>query len=484
MSFRRTTALIMLVSLLFVFILPSSKANAVVSIDVYLETENSPVNIGDILTVRVLVGRMPHITEFSNIKIQYDTVSMSYMSYSSCTDLPDTFSVSCENVNDSGVVTLNGKDEVVQDYLNEHKDDEDEFEDISFSSDGPVAIATLKFRVKTTSFDTLTFSINDDMTFINSNYETVDGNPASNFIVPVTSDVSSDSSLALIKIDGTQLADFKPDSFDYAYLVSKDTTEVNIEFEPGNSLSSVAVSDTKLTFGNNTINIVVTAQDGITMSQYKIVVTRPNSLATENIGFIDNKGNMFSFVNLPEEIELPSDFSPSTIVINGTEVPCYRTEGVSQVLLYVIDKDGQTGFRLYYPTDNKVVPYDTDKTIIKKSMIFTIESVPERTKIPEGFTPVRFKCNSKVYDGFVNEAGEIIAYLESENGTTGFYLYDSDTQTFTEYHAKKEGVDKVYMFLFHVCLGVAIFESIAIVVIVYVIRRFRKERVNPRPRRV
>ena len=488
---RRFLAIAMTFTLIFLCFSPARKTKAVVDIAVYLSCDRESVNQGDILELKVIAERMPHITSFKDIDVSYDKVQLEYMSSIVSPDLPETFTVATKNDNNIGVVSIDGSDETVENYINEHKstsedgdDEEDEYEDISFDSDSPVILCTLKFRVKSATYEKASFIIASEVTFTNSNDETVNGYMNDYFTIPITSDVSGDATLDGIKINGTLLPSFKRDLFEYTYTVDKNTSVIEIECSPGNLYSEYEVSNTDLTFGENIIYIDVTAQDGYTSNQYKIVVNRPTEVTPGTASFIDCFGNPYSFVSIPENIMIPNGFRATTTTVNGYEVPCYVSEGVSQIIIYVMDSEGQSGLMVYNAKTNRLYPYDVKTTIIKKSTVYTVKKVPKDIKLPDDFIEVKFWIDGREYEAFANPSGEVICYLETESGTTGFYKYDFDSQTFGEYEIGKQKTDAIYKTLFGLCLGVAIFEAIAIIVIVYVIRRFRKERVNPRPRRV
>ena len=131
---RKTLAIIMAAIVLVSFLVPSRRVDAVVSIDVYLESTTPSVNLGDILEVRVMAGRMPNIMSFDKISLNYDQVSLIYMNAEASTDLPETFSVSVNNDDNTGLISIKGSDETVENYINEHNigDDgeEDDYEEV------------------------------------------------------------------------------------------------------------------------------------------------------------------------------------------------------------------------------------------------------------------------------------------------------------------------------------------------------------------
>lgn len=458
------------------------------TINLSIVSDTDSVNKGDILVVNLVADKMPNIVGFSNIAINYDDVSLTYETSTISNQLPDSFAVRIE-ANDDNTILVAGEDETVQDALKESMMSEDteeeiEKEDIAFNSNGEVVLCTLYFRVKAAAYDFVSFSIDEGAEFTNSSFEQIPvaANPAFNF--QVTSDVSTDARIVSLKVNGTALADFKPDSYIYALNVVKDVNYLDLEIEPGNIFSSITCSDLNLAFGDNLITIDVVAQDSVTSIQYKLVVNRQSSYLQEGANFMDKKGRIFSFVSAPADIVVPDGFFETTTYINNFEVPCYRSEGVRQVLIYVFDGEGNTGLFFYDPYDFTISKYDPETTIIRKSLVLNIVDVPKKVEIPESFIPAKFVYNGREYNGYVNPEGEVICYLQNESGKKMFYTYDYSSQTFIKYKAVDTRPEVMYKLLFNLCLGISIIEAMVIIFVVYFVRRFRKERINPRPRRV
>ena len=483
---RKTFTAILSVCLLFVALFPSINVRAIEAIRLRLYADTDTVNRGDVLAVKLATNRMPHIISFENIGIDYDENSVSFMSYTISGAVSEDFAIIVDD--NDGSLKVSGNDESAENFANEWKlkADEDlpEQDDISFFSEEAVELCTLYFRVKVGSYDTLTFVLDEEGSFLNSKFEKIDTAVDENCSYNVTSDISSEAHLLGIKINGTALADFEPDTLEYTYNVSSEVANLKIDTELRNNLATVSMSDTRLVFGDNTITIEVTAQDGETVLQYLIYSNRQASYTQEGACFTDHAGQLFYFVSAPDDLELPRDFKESTTIINDFEVPCYVCEGVEQILLYVFDADGNTGMYFYDARTNKTYKYDPNTTFINKSSIMKVREVPPTVDIPEGFTEAVFPIDGGNYKGYVDSNGRSIIYLENEAGDADFYKYDFTGRFFSRYEPVDNRPEKTYHFLFTVCLFIAIIEAVAIILIVYFVRRLRKERVNPRPRRV
>ena len=428
---------------------------------------------------------------FSNISINYDEVSLTYETSTISNQLPDSFAVRIDATDDNTILVA-GEDETVQDAIKqsmmsedvENTEEEIEKEDIAFNSNGEVVLCTLYFRVKAAAYDFVSFSFDENAVFINSSYEEIEGVSRQDYNFNITDDVSTDSRIVALKVNGNAVVDFQPDVCEYVLTVPKETSELDIEAELGNLNATIDIPDTSLAFGENTITIDVTAQDGISVTQYKLLVTRKSSFLQEGANFLDNRGRLFSFVSAPADVVIPDGFKETTTFINNFEVPCYRCEGVKQILIYLFDGESNTSLYFYDEIERNVIPYNSSTTIIRQSAILNVVDVPSDVAIPEDFIPAKFVYAGKEYQGYINPAGEVICYLSNDIGKEMFYSYDYSSQTFIKYKPVDKTPENMYKLLFNICLGIAIIESMAIIFIVYVVRRYRKERINPRPRRV
>ncbi len=489
---RKVIASFLTIVVMVVCFAPLYLVRAVESINISVSSDTAVVNKGGVLALNVVVDKMPNIMSFENINIDYDEISLSFEKATVSSELPESFAVSIDMV-EEGLISISGLDETVKDAVDadliENQDGSteklDENEDISFFSDSPVLICTLYFRVKAAAYEFASFSVQEGAIFTNTSYEEIEGVCNSEFRVDVTSDVSTDARIVALKVNGNALVDFKPDVYEYVLNVAKEVSTLEMDAELGNIFSTINYSSLDLAFGENVILIDVTAQDGVTTSQYKLVVTRQSSYLQEGANFVDNRGKLYSFVSAPSDVIIPEGFTETTAVINNFEVPCYKCEGVSQVLIYAFDGDaGETGLFFYDIYDRRVIAYNASTTIIRNSIVLNIVDVPKDVIIPEDFIPAKFIYNGKEYEGFINPEGEVICYMSNNAGKEMFYTYDYSSQTFIKYKPIDNSTENLYKLLFNVCLGIAIIESMAIIFIVYLIRRFRKERVNPRPRRV
>lgn len=90
---------------------------------------------------------------------------------------------------------------------------------------------------------------------------------------------SNDTSLINLKINSTNI-ELKKDIFEYDIEVESDVENIKIEAEPSNKNAKIEVQEQyTLSFGNNTITLTVTAEDG-TIQNYVIMVNRKEVIST------------------------------------------------------------------------------------------------------------------------------------------------------------------------------------------------------------
>lgn len=123
---------------------------------------------------------------------------------------------------------------------------------------------------------------------------------------PVETPKSTDSTLKSLAVEGYELyPEFNANTKEYNIKVGNDITSVNIVPTVNDSKASYKLEGTyeELVVGENTVNVVVTAEDGST-NRYIIKITREREalkLITLNISYKDSEGNL-KILNLNPEL--------------------------------------------------------------------------------------------------------------------------------------------------------------------------------------
>ena len=465
----------MMLTLLF---LPFKTAKADSVITVSATTQKTSIGQGDIVKIDVTADNMPQITSFGPIVLGFDKNVAEYISFTEGSELSNFVFTETQ---EDGLVTISAVDQYAQ------NSDNDEYDIAAFESDDPVLLFTVSFRILPNATGEFDAWLDDLGEFKNIASEGVELNKGSGVTIPISEAmISSDATLAFLKINGVQLTpDFNPNITSYTASVDRSVTDVQVTYVPSNLWAAVIVDGNEnLELGENEITVDVTAQDGTSWMHYSIHITRNESEVPIDAALVDGAGNTYTFVELPQEIALPEGFSQTTRVINGYSVPAYARDGVSSVLLYLFDGTNSPGLYFYNSQTKTVIKYDADNTIIRMSKILQITSLPDSVAIPDGFIPATFNTGTVVLSGYANEDSEFICYLTDEQGIGNFYLYNPEDGTFQLYKPADRRAGILFEYLFNVFLVISIIESVIIVIIVYLVRRIFVDKTNPRPKRV
>lgn len=253
-----------------------------------------------------------------------------------------------------------------------------------------------------------------------------------------TTKKSSDASLSSLVISGGTLApEFSSSTKDYTTTVDYSVSSLAVTAKPTSdkaTVASVSGNDT-LEVGENTVSIVVKAEDGTT-STYNIVVTRraendPENVAQqENIKTFEISGNEWKIVNeIPEDV-VPDGFEHSTTIIDGLEYNSL-TSTFSDIVLVYMESDSGSGIFVYDSKQDAAYEY----VRINSESHFIVVLMPEVDIIPDGYTESTLSIEGKgsinVYqDDVFLDTDFYFVYAVDDSGEYGWYLYDSAHGTY------------------------------------------------------
>lgn len=203
-------------------------------------------------------------------------------------------------------------------------------------------------------------------------------------------------------------------------------------------MTSVTGNDS-LEVGENTVSVVVTAEDGST-STYNIVVTRRAEDDPENADKQDNwkkfdiNGTEWTMVNdIPEDV-VPEGFEHSKTVIDGLEYNTLHGTFGDITLVYLQSESGN-GLFVYDAAQNAAYEY----VRINSESHFIVVLLPKVDDVPEGYNEVSLSIEGKgVATAYQTKAEKkddqtkdfYLVYAMNDNGESGWYTYDSVDGTY------------------------------------------------------
>ena len=253
---------------------------------------------------------------------------------------------------------------------------------------------------------------------------------------------SSNASLGSLVISaGTLSPKFSAATKDYTATVDYSCSSLAVTANPADSKASVTsvTGNDSLEVGENTVSVVVTAEDGST-STYNIVVTRRAEDDPENADKQDNwkkfdiNGTEWTMVNdIPEDV-VPEGFEHSKTVIDGLEYNTLHGTFGDVTLVYLQSESGN-GLFVYDAAQNAAYEF----VRINSESHFIVVLLPKVDDVPEGYNEISLSIEGKgVATAYQTKAEKkddqtkdfYLVYAMNDNGESGWYTYDSVDGTY------------------------------------------------------
>lgn len=253
---------------------------------------------------------------------------------------------------------------------------------------------------------------------------------------------SSNASLGSLVISAGMLSpEFSAATKDYTATVDYSCSSLAVTANPADSKASVTsvTGNDSLEVGENTVSVVVTAEDGST-STYNIVVTRRAEDDPENADKQDNwkkfdiNGTEWTMVNdIPEDV-VPVGFEHSKTVIDGLEYNTLHGTFGDITLVYLQSESGN-GLFVYDAAQNAAYEF----VRINSESHFIVVLLPKVDDVPEGYNEISLSIEGKgvatAYQTKVEKKDDqtkdyYLVYAMNDNGESGWYTYDSVDGTY------------------------------------------------------
>ncbi|MBO4688230.1 MAG: cadherin-like beta sandwich domain-containing protein [Clostridiales bacterium] len=488
---RKITAVTILPLLCAALVLFSSvfTRRAAGGVTVNLAFRESSAQTGDVITLDVSFSAFPSITRFGPIEIGYDSEYLMFLGMDVGSAL-EGFELTHEEPEDTELIRFSAVNTAAEEAMLQGGATEGDSDPTTkaasreavFSSDSPIVVASLKFRVNEQARGDVKAWLGTISGLRDSALENVVAGAGTGASIIVQAQVSSDATLSSLSAGSLKLEpEFDPGIFTYSATVSKNVTDVAVKAVAFNLNSKVTVDgQSNLQLGNNVVEITVTAEDGEAVKVYTINIYRSDSVLVEGVQLRDIEGILYDFVAFPESLVIPTDFYQSTCMVDGKEVPCFRRDGVMSVLIYVRTQDTEPGLYVYNQRTDTMRKYEPGKMLLRSSLILTVAEKPANVMVPDGFTPAKITYGSTEIDGYVSkDKSTRIAYLKSEDGNARFYVIDSVSGDLYPYKTQTTS-QNLFLYLFIVCASIALAEALIIALLFYRKRHAIRRQIKPR----
>lgn len=238
------------------------------------------------------------------------------------------------------------------------------------TADAQTLSSALKF--KTLQAGTTKISVSSQEVYDAANQVvTIDQMGDSTVTIAALANASKEASLSELKISpGTLTPEFSADVENYTATVGTDVTKITVSAPPTDEKAKVVIlGNEDLQMGENQVICKVIAEDGETVKNYTIQVTKAEggdtaATATESIK-VETPAMTVTIIPLEDGVELPEGFTECILRIDGKDVDgwVWASEKDHQYcVFYGVNADGEKGFYRYDTKEKTMQRYFQDPT--------------------------------------------------------------------------------------------------------------------------
>lgn len=312
---------------------------------------------------------------------------------------------------------------------------------------------------------------------------------------------SKDATLKSLKISpGTLTPEFSAAVDSYTAEVDGNTTDLVVNAVASNAGAHVTLQGEKgLKAGENQVVVKVTAEDGQTVKNYTVRVTKAEggdpvpvtggagetAEAEFGAAAVTINGTEYSIAASFDESSLPEGFEAQTYQYKGNEVMAGKGLEKDLLLLYLKDAGGNGGFYIYNEGADSWSQFVQVETTTKAIIIVPLDG---DAVIPEGFSERQVDIDGARVTGWVAKSeGEpqyCLFYAMNWNGEKDFYRYDLSEKTIQRYFVSGVSNDKYvemaatyneltrdYHIQFYILIAVSVLALALLVAVIVLIRK-------------
>lgn len=238
---------------------------------------------------------------------------------------------------------------------------------------------------------------------------------------------SKNNYLKSLSVDGYELSpSFDKETLEYTVELDSTVESINVNASVEDSTASlIGGGEVSVVEGSNTIEIVVTAQNGNTRT-YKITanVKEINPINVE----VNNK--KYTVVKRKSALTAPDNFTETTVVINNEEIPAFYNEITDYTVVGLKDEEGIVELFIYDLDSGKYTKYQ--ELNFNSNKIFLLDAID----IPKGLKETTITINEKEVKAYKfddNSVYYIVYGINLNTGNKDFYMYDSEEYTIQRY---------------------------------------------------
>lgn len=244
--------------------------------------------------------------------------------------------------------------------------------------------------------------------------------------IEINKTYSNNNNLKSLSIDGYELnPNFNKDTLEYTIELTPGTEKINVKAVAEHASASIkGAGEVQVSEGINTINVIVTAQNG----NEKIYKITANMEEKDPID-VEINGKKYRVIKKRELIGTKDGYKEDTVKITDFDIPTLYNEVTKITLVGLKDSDGNIGLYAY---DSKTGKYSIYKEYEFNRMNLYIH---EDKKSP--YTKKKIKINGEEVTAYKVEDLDdyyLIYATNTMTGHEGYYLYDVEENSVQRYN--------------------------------------------------
>lgn len=277
------------------------------------------------------------------------------------------------------------------------------------------------------------------------------------------SEKSSNNNLKSINIEKVTLSpEFNKDTLEYKGVVSGDIEKIDLQASTEDDKAWIeGLGEKELVEGVNKFELKVHAEN----DDEKVYIVEITRKEKNPIEVIINK-KKYTVFKKESNVEPPKGFVKTNVVIDKQDVVAYSSEYIDNILVLLVDEEGNSDFYIYNSKNSTYIKYNEVET--KDLRLVIIKA--NKNEIPINYKKTKIKIGNEEVEAYYLKGSsefKLVYVINMNNGDESFYQYDVKEKTFQRYNNKL--VSSVEEFSKKLEVGLVVAVALVLILIIILI---------------
>ena len=277
------------------------------------------------------------------------------------------------------------------------------------------------------------------------------------------SEKSSNNNLKSINIEKVTLSpEFNKDTLEYKGVVSGDIEKIDLQASTEDDKAWIeGLGEKELVEGVNKFELKVHAEN----DDEKVYIVEITRKEKNPIEVIINK-KKYTVFKKESNVEPPKGFVKTNVVIDKQDVVAYSSEYIDNILVLLVDEEGNSDFYIYNFKNSTYIKYNEVET--KDLRLVIIKA--NKNEIPINYKKTKIKIGNEEVEAYYLKGSsefKLVYAINMNNGDESFYQYDVKEKTFQRYNNKL--VSSVEEFSKKLEVGLVVAVALVLILIIILI---------------